>query len=48
MGKLALAAAHKGWRKLSRRTLVPISIDFRVDPHAAEGFADVAPYQILK
>lgn len=48
MGKFALAAAHKGWRKLLGRTLAPISIDFRVDPHAAEGFVDVAPYQILK
>jgi hypothetical protein len=47
-GKFALAAAHKGWRKLARATRVPMTIDFRVDPRAEQGFADVTPYQIMK
>jgi hypothetical protein len=47
-GKFALAAAHKGWRKLARKTRVPMIIDFRVDPQAAQGFSDVAPYEIMK
>lgn len=46
--KLALAAAHKGFRKLARRERVPMTIDFRVDPRAELGFSDVAPYQIMK
>ncbi len=46
--KFALAAAHKGWRKLSGRRQMPITIDFRVDPNAMQGFTDVAPYQIAK
>jgi hypothetical protein len=47
-GKFALAAAHKGWRKLSNTNRMPMTIDFRVDPLAAQGFSDVAPYQIMK
>jgi hypothetical protein len=47
-GKFALAAAHKGWRKLAGRTAMPITIDFRVDPRAAQGFSDIAPYQVMK
>lgn len=47
-GKLALTAAHKGWRKLAGRTVAPMTIDFRVDPAAEMGFHDVAPYQVMK
>lgn len=47
-GKFALTAAHKVMRKLARKTRVPMTIDFRVDPRAAQGFSDVAPYQIMK
>lgn len=47
-GKFALAATHKGWRKLAGRTAMPITIDFRVDPRAAQGFHDVAPFQVMK
>jgi len=46
-GKFAIAAAHKGWRKLKAQKM-PLTIDFRVDPGAAQGFSDVAPYQIMK
>lgn len=48
MAKFALAAAHKGWRRLARRNRMPMTVDFRVDPLAAQGFSDVAPYQIMK
>lgn len=47
-GKFALAAAHKGWRKIADRTRVPMTVDFRVDPLSAQGYRDVAPYQIMK
>jgi hypothetical protein len=47
-GKFAVTAAHKGWRKLARQTAVPMTIDFRVDPLATQGFTDVAPYEIMK
>ncbi len=47
-GKFALAAAHKGFRRLARKTQAPMTIDFKVDPQAAQGFSDVAPYQIMK
>jgi hypothetical protein len=47
-GKFALAAAHKGWRKLANKRRAPMTIDFRVDPQAAQGFSDVAPYRIMK
>jgi hypothetical protein len=47
-GKVALAAAHKGWRKFAGRTAMPLTVDFRVDPLAAQGFRDVTPYQVLK
>ncbi|MCC3244003.1 hypothetical protein LG047_01495 [Methylocystis sp. WRRC1] len=45
--KFAVAAAHKSWRKLKAQRLA-LTIDFRVDPNTAEGFSDVAPYQIMK
>ncbi|GLI93464.1 hypothetical protein [Methylocystis echinoides] len=48
MAKFAVAAAHKGWRRLAGRTHMPVTVDFRVDPRAAQGFADVAPHQIMK
>lgn len=47
-GKIALAALHKAARKLSRQTGLPLTIDFRVDPLAAQGFSEVAPYRIMK
>lgn len=45
--KFALAGAHKVWRRLSAQRMA-LTIDFRVDPDAAQGFVDVAPYQISK
>lgn len=48
LAKFALAAAHKGWRKLAARKGMPMTIDFQVDPLAEQGFRDVAPYQIMK
>ncbi len=46
-GKFALAGAHKAWRRLAEQRMA-LTIDFKVDAGAAEGFRDVAPYQILK
>jgi hypothetical protein len=45
--KFALAGAHKLVAK-ARRAGLPLTIDFRVDPASADGFADVTPYQIVK
>jgi hypothetical protein len=45
--KFALAGAHKALRSRADAAL-PLSIDFRVDPRADDGFVSIAPYQILK
>lgn len=46
-GKFALAGAHKLWRRAAPRRMA-LTIDFKVDPSAAPGFVDVAPYRIVK
>ncbi len=48
LAKLALAAAHKGWRKLIAARGMPLRIDFRVDPTAEPGFVNIPPYKIVK
>ena len=47
-GKFALAAGHKLWRKLAGKTGAPMTVDFRVDPSAPQGYRDVAPHEIMK
>jgi len=47
LAKLALAGAHKTVRNVFARKM-PLTIDFHVDPGAAEGFSDVTPYRIYK
>ncbi len=47
MAKLALTSAHKMLRKTAASRL-PISIDFRVDPDAPEGFVSIPTHHILK
>ena len=45
--KFALAGAHKALRSLSGAGM-PLTVDFRVDPNAASGFSDLAPYRVTK
>ena len=45
--KFALAGAHKMVGRVRRKGL-PLTLDFRVDPTAADGFVDTAPTQLMK
>jgi hypothetical protein len=51
MAKLGLAAAHKfvrGPLSSRRSPRLELGIDFRVDPHATDGFVDISPYQVAR
>jgi hypothetical protein len=47
LAKFAIAGAHKALRGRAKRGR-RFTVDFEVDPSAARGFVDVAPYQIAK
>jgi hypothetical protein len=46
--KIALAGAHKATRRFARKGALPLTIDFRVDPSAPNGFIDIPPYEMMK
>jgi len=51
LAKFGLAGAHKavtGQLVCRRPSRLALSIDFRVDPRAADGFVDIEPYRVVR